>query len=543
LKFSTSIGRAKVLVCSKEAERENIYPGMTFTEARAICSQLIWREFDDKFYKSAQKKLARELIAASPRVSAGEPGIFFFDAEGFNRLGGENKLCRDVLKLVSRHGFVDGHIGLADCSFAARVASRSKSKRWYIVNPGCDTVFLSPLSIDFLPVTEEARENLKELGIKTIGQFTEVPITSYAGRFDQSVLISYDLACGRDNTQPALPLVEKQYQCTIDIGSATESLRETLFVFKTMLERLTHDLQNNGLTADELTVWFFNDNDKFDERIIKLIRSSNNSRFLLDVLRLSLESKQLSREFTAIHLSISRFSREYFEQTRATISMDSKNSSSREELLFKGGDELDDTSEPVMLLLQRFMTRLGEDALVKPALNDQYMPEQAGIWIPVVSPNQSSTPVNEEFIDRFANIKNTNPKSRKDCLMPGLVLKRHNPAMPVFVQFKEADQSSKNSNSEIDNKTPFKPAAITYRGQWYHVNQITTPERISGMWWEKPVRKSYYVALIEKKPEFAALSRAGGKGAEVRSILPLLMTVLLVYDHQERGWYVEGVFD
>lgn len=540
LKFSTSIGRAKVLICSKEAERADVHPGMTFTEARAICSQLIWREYDDKFYKSAQKKLARELISASPRVSAGEPGLFYLDAQGFNQLGGENKLCRDVLKLASRHGFVDGHIGLADCAFAARIASRSKTKRWYVVHPGCDKTFLSPLPIDFLPVSEEAKGNLKELGIRTIGQFTGVTISSYAGRFDNSVLEAFDLACGRDNTQPALPLLEKQYQCTIDIGSATESLRETLFVLKTMLERLTRDLHSNGLCADELTIAFFNDNDKFDERVIKLIRSSSNSRFLLDVLRLSLESKQLHREFTAINLAVSRFSREDFEQTKASIAQDSI---SKEELLITGGDELDNSSEPVMLLLQRFMTRLGEEALVQPVLNDNYIPENAGLWIPVVNPIESTTPVNQPYLDRFTD--NPTQKTRKDSLMPGLVLKRHNPAMPVFVQFKEKeeDNSKKYKSNPIDGMTPFKPSAITYRGHWYHVTQITTPERISGMWWERPVRKSYYIALIEKKPELAALSRAGYKSVGLRSILPALMTVLLVYDHEERGWFVEGVFD
>ena len=542
MQFSSSIGRAKVLVCSREAERANIRPGMTFTEARAICSHIVWREYDDKFYKSAQKKLARELIAASPRVSTRESGLFYIDAEGFNRLGGENKLCRDVLKLASRYGFVDGRIGLADSAFAARVASRSKTKRWYIVTPDCDTVFLSPLSIDFLPVEEEAKGNLKELGIRTIGQFTEVPVSSYIGRFDSSVISAYELACGRDSTQPALPVQEKQYQCTIDIGSATESLRDTLFIFKTMLERLTRDLQTDGLCADELTVCFFNDNDKFDERTIKLIRSSSNSKFLLDVLRLSLESKQLKREFTAIYLGVSRFSKEYFEQTRATVSPSENSNFSREELLLTGGDELDDSSEPVLLLLQRFITRLGEEALVKPVLNDQYLPELAGVWIPVVgqsdfiAKDNSATPVHEVFLSHTALI--TTKKPRKDCLMPGLVLKRHLPAMPVFVQFKEKSESS----SEVDRYTPFRPAAITYRGNWYHVNQITTPEKISGMWWEKPVRKSYYVALIEKKPEVAMLSRAGLKSG-IRSILPALMTVLLVYDHQEKGWFVEGVFD
>ncbi|CAN5328557.1 hypothetical protein BH11CYA1_BH11CYA1_47260 [soil metagenome] len=542
MQFSSSIGRAKVLVCSREAERANIYPGMTFTEARAVCSHIVWREYDDKFYKSAQKKLARDLIAASPRVSTREPGLFYIDAEGFNRLGGENKLCRDVLKLASRYGFVDGHIGLADSAFAARVASRSKTKRWYIVTPDCDAIFLSPLSIDFLPVEEEAKGNLKELGIRTIGQFTEVPLSSYIGRFDNSVLSAYELACGRDSTQPVLPIHEKQYHCTIDIGSATESLRDTLFILKTMLERLTRDLQNDGLCADELAISFFNDNDKFDERTIRLIRSSNNSKFLLDVLRLSLESKQLMREFTAINLAVSRFSKEYFEQTKVAPNSDS--SDSREELLLAGGDELDDSSEPVILLLQRFITRLGEEALVKPVLNDQYLPELAGVWVPVVGQTNftsdsyanSSTPVNEVFVN-YTELITTKHKSRKDCLMPGLVLKRHMPAMPVFVQFKEKSESC-----EVDRHTPFRPAAMTYRGHWYHVNQITTPEKISGMWWEKPVRKSYYVALIEKKPEMAMLSRAGVKSG-LRSILPVLMTVLLVYDHQERGWFVEGVFD
>lgn len=45
------------------------------------------RKYDDKLYKNAQKKLASELIALSPRVSCGEPGIFFLDAEGLGRLG------------------------------------------------------------------------------------------------------------------------------------------------------------------------------------------------------------------------------------------------------------------------------------------------------------------------------------------------------------------------------------------------------------------------------------------------------------------------
>jgi hypothetical protein len=67
------------------------------------------------------------------------------------------------------------------------------------------------------------------------------------------------------------------------------------------------------------------------------------------------------------------------------------------------------------------------------------------------------------------------------------------------------------------------------------------------MWWEKPVRKSYYMALIEKKRDFSFLNVGRGEAekqrANVRSMLPPMMTVLLVFDHEESGWFVEGVFD
>ncbi|MBS2008118.1 MAG: DNA polymerase Y family protein [Cyanobacteria bacterium SZAS TMP-1] len=538
---SLNISRAKIVLCSPEATRENVQIGMTFTEARANCSQLIWREYDDRLYQDAQKKLARTLIAASPRVSSAETGIFIFDAQGFNQLGGENKLCRDVLKLASRNGFTDGSVGLADSAFAARVASAHKSQRWYIVPKGSDAIFLRLLSIDFLPVSSQAKESLRELGIKTMGEFVALKKSTYAERFDQDVLNAYDLARGYDRAKPFLPLTEKSYQCLIDVGSSMDSLKETLFILKNMLDRLTTQLKHDGLTAEELLVTFFNDDEKFDERTIKLIRPSNSSKFLLDVVRLSLESKPLIREFTAIHLAVSRHCLEVFEQTRAAC----VEGASRSFLSLDAGSDISQ-SESTMLLLQRFITRLGEEALVVPCPNDQYLPENSGIWVPVVQKTTTPlTPVNYAYTHPYLSASR---QPRKDDPMPGLVLKRHTPAMPVFVEFDQTKPTPLDQEDFSTARAPDPaPASITYKGQWYHINRITSPERISGMWWEKPVRKSYYMALIEKKRDFAFLNAGRGEvdkqKANIRSLLPPLMTVLLVFDHEESGWFVEGVFD
>ena len=541
---------------------------MSFTEARAVCSQLVWREYDDKLYKDAKQKLVRELISTSPRVStlqnwlsgtstspgaAQQTGLFLLDAQGFDRLGGETKLCRDVLRLASRHGYgPDCRIGIADGAFASRVASSTRQRHWYIVPPGEDARFLAPLEIEYMPIGAEARDNLKELGIKTIAQFIALPYSSYVGRFDSDVLRIYEVINGtsNDTTSPSLPVHTKKYQCVIDIGSANDSLHDALFILKNMLERLSSSLKDDGLIAEELTVAFFNDQEKFDERPLKLIKTSNNSKFLLDVLRLSLESKPLNREYTAVHLGISRFSRELFDQTK----IQTKN---------KGGDretaaslasldklivERHAQSDSVLLLMQRFMTRLGDRSLVKPIYNDQYTVDQAGLWLPVTAGVKTYNnyiqanhynPIDYDFVNQYHPLS-CDGNSRKDSLMPGLVIKRQTPPSPVFVQF--AENKENNETSPLPTSHPI-PEAVAFKGVWYNINRITLPENISGMWWETPIRKSYYTAVLERKRELRIAGRGYGNGTHKSAAVLQLITVLLVFDHQEKGWYIEGVFD
>jgi hypothetical protein len=72
------------------------------------------------------------------------------------------------------------------------------------------------------------------------------------------------------------------------------------------------------------------------------------------------------------------------------------------------------------------------------------------------------------------------------------------------------------------------PRAITCQGRWHRVMHITQPERLSGMWWETPVKKSYYVATIESPHATTAAPTA---------------LVLLAHDHQHNNWLLEGYFD
>lgn len=493
-----NISRARIIMCSDAASKKQVVTGMKLSQARAVCADVVWRERNGKLYDSEHKKLVVELIACSPRVTAQQAGTFLIDADGVQRMGGESKLCRDILKLVSRAGYVEGHIGIANSAFASLVASRAKNCRWHIVNKGADAdrSFLSALSIDHLPLAAETYETFLELGVRTMGELAALTPESVLERFGKEGLDAHELVLGLDDRHPTIPPIEKAFQARVEIGGPIEALNDTLFIFKSMLDRLSNELRQNGLWADELQIAFFNDDEKFDERPITLLRSSNNAKFLLEVIRLSLEAKPLLREFTGVNLTVSRYSKEAFEQAHFEMT-------SQGPLALVAEFPEISKWEKTMLLLQRFTTRLGENSLVRPLANDQYFHDNAGLWVPVLQAKSGhEVAVDADYIARHAG---------RHALSSSLVLKKFQAPQPALVELKHS-----------------RLQAVTYQREWHRVIEITVPQCLSGMWWEEPVRRSCYTALIESPKGERAL-------------------VSLVHEYEfeqhKNTWFIEGVFD
>ncbi|MDZ4836533.1 MAG: DNA polymerase Y family protein [Candidatus Melainabacteria bacterium] len=516
--FALIGGRSRVMLCSPEAAKRYVRTGMRLSEARAACSELLWRDYDDHLYIGAQKEMLANLVSLSPRVSSHQVGVFLLDASGLSLLGGENYFARSVIKFVSQKGYLESNVGIADSAFAAIVAAQNRKRRWYIVEPGNDRQFLSALSIDLLPVKRELKETLCGLGIERLGQLTALPPDQIVARFENEGLLAYNLACGIDTRRPSLPILEQSFQCYVDIGGPVESLNDTLFVIKSMLERLTQLLQQEGLCAEEIVICFYSDDELIEERPVRLIRSSNQSKFLLEVLRLSIENKKLEREFTSLRLIVSRTTKEIFRQI-PVLSGDENGIPNEDNGV---------SSESFLLLVQKLNTRYGTDnALVKPVAVDQYTADKAGAWQPVISSKKEVDSVSSgkrkgknRIQGSDVSIVSSDKKrlaiavdyvkesAGSSALVSGLVLKKHISPLPVFVEFQNS-----------------KPQAFTSEGRLYKIHSITNPECISGLWWEAAFRKSYYTALVQP--------------ASINEFL----LVMLVYDHECRTWFVEGEYD
>lgn len=488
------LDQAKIFMCSDKASQKHIIAGMRLSEAKAICTTVQSRKYESQLYQAAQKKLIQEFVLCSPKVTADQAGIFLLDASGLSHLGGENTFCRNLLKTASKAGFTNAQIGIADSAFTAEVASRLKNKRWHIVPPGKDRDVLAPLSIWHLPIKFEMKESLSDLGIKTMGQLLSIPLPDLIERFGLEALFAINLSQGIDKRLPSVPPPEKHFECSVELGGPMEALNETLFILKSMVDRLLTQLKKEDLVVEELVLAFYNDNDKFDERPVKLLRPSGNNKFLLEVLRLSLEAKPLMREYTGITLSVGRFTNALWQQEELDEIAGEKKSD-------------DDLSQALLLMLQRFNTRLGENVVVRPVANDQHMPEHAGTWIPVLDEVKQYPvlPLSNSCLKVYNNSKGNAAK---------LVLKQHKEPIPILVKL-----------------NGLLPGSIAYRGQWYRINQITIPDRLSGLWWEKAVYKSYYMA--EAQPQHAQSQQTD-------------ISLMLLTEHNTQGkssWFMEGYYD
>src|SRR5262249_18259018 len=160
---------------------------------------------DQPLYLKAQRQLITTLNSCSPKVADIGLGDFLLDASGLLHMGWESKFCHKILRTCGLSRFTDAYVGIADSAFAARVVSLLKVNRLFVVPPGEDKSFLAPLSIKNLQLDHDLESSLLDLGIKSMGQLTNLPVESLLERFGKEGKLAHELAQGLDNRKPTIP--------------------------------------------------------------------------------------------------------------------------------------------------------------------------------------------------------------------------------------------------------------------------------------------------------------------------------------------------
>jgi protein ImuB len=206
---------------SGAAEARGVRSGMILSEALARCPDLLLVPADPVTVIETWETVMRALESIGAAVEQARPGLAYFEAGGLRGLHGTDAAtiaaARRALDRPARMGAGPTRF----CALAAALAVRSRrplaldgkdARRWLAGRP----VGL----LGFREETEALVEPLGRLGVRTLGELTELGRPALADRFGAAGVFAHRLACGEDEPLRAR-LVEERLEETLPLGDAS----------------------------------------------------------------------------------------------------------------------------------------------------------------------------------------------------------------------------------------------------------------------------------------------------------------------------------
>ncbi len=197
------------------AEAAGITPGMRMGEALATCPALVLVEQDPAEAEEAWEGIVRRLEDAGFAVEPAGLGTAYFETRGVERLyGGVQAALHRALAAVGA-GW-EARAGASARRFSAlAAASVARAGQVVVVADGDEARrFLAPLPLTLLPLEDERRQELAELGVRRLGQLAELPGAAVAERLGRDGRQAWTLARARgshrvEGRRPPAELVER----------------------------------------------------------------------------------------------------------------------------------------------------------------------------------------------------------------------------------------------------------------------------------------------------------------------------------------------
>ena len=218
--------RATVYDMSEEAYQAGVRKGMALRRARRLCRDARILPPHTARYEQAMTALLRQALPFSPLIEPGEDdGHLFVDVSGTSRLFGPPvdvawRLRRESQKILG----LDPIWSLAANKLVAKVASRLvKPLGEYIVAPGDEASFLSPLPVWLIPgIERQDLARLREFNLTTVRQVTALKKAHLQTGFGRRADFLVDALRGID-TAPVLPVGQQPPRVMLNHAFGTDT--------------------------------------------------------------------------------------------------------------------------------------------------------------------------------------------------------------------------------------------------------------------------------------------------------------------------------
>ena len=475
--------QSPLLWASESARRVGILPGMRYASALALDHNLQAATVSARRIAAATEALHRYLLTFSPRVEPArlEPGVFWLDAGGLERLNGTpTEWAERLWRGLREARFVCG-VTVGYSRFGTYCLSRVHRQAAVIPAPAREVAACRRVTLDRLDLPPRVRDDLKRLGLATVGDLMELPAAGLAARFGAETAHLVTLARGLrfDPLQPVTP--DEPVRAVEEIEHAEVDAWRLLFLVK----RLLHPLLAR-LGKEQQAVALLHLDLKLDARGAATASRRESLRpaaptldvvLLTELVRLRLEGLDLGAgaEQVAVELETVAATPEALE-------------------LFRRRQQRDLAA--ALRAVARVRAELGDEAVVQAELTDGHLPEQASRWKGVEELTQPAAQKPKPNASLPPMVRRMLPRPRP--LLNG-------PANLAQVRGEELLRAAAGPNAQ-------HPARKEVRADGPHL--------VSSGWWAGEQRRAYHFV---EAPGSALL--------------------WVYYDENEKRWYQQGMVE
>jgi protein ImuB len=434
-----------ILWINEKARAAGIRTGMRYAAGLSLAAGLRAAVVTSKDVDDEVEQLAELLRRFTPFVEPNEdePGVFWLDAKGLERLFGSlTEWASSLHAEIVRAGFVASlAVGFDRFAVYAVAKDRRKGDGPFPIlfdTPAAERAAAREVRLDRLALPTAVRDTLLKLGIATVGQFVDLPLDGVGVRFGPEVRRLHRLASGA-LTQPLAPLhpdVPAMRRLIFDNPELDAS--RLVARIEEAIGPMLDEIAAKGRALAELQLAF-----RF-ERLGDHLESIQPAaptlvpKILIELIRLRLQAvRQLPDGVMEIALV-----------ARETPAVEKQ----RELFAVKKRRDLDAGARA----LARVKAALGDDAVVRAEPRDAHLPEARFVWAPMSSlPEAKPRPVDE----------------------PRLIRRLYTTPVP------------------LPPRERHEPDGWLLRGLAQGpVVKVNGPYAVSGWWWKQPISREYHFA-------------------------------------------------
>jgi protein ImuB len=366
--------QGSVLWACERARSTGVLPGQRYAHALSLHRGLRARVVPPETIDAAIVELRAALHVLSPQVEPGEPGTFWLDGDGLERVFPEvggvqgpqgHVWAMTIQRAITSLGFA-GAVVVGFSRFATYAIARATRTGVTVLRSDADErTAASAVPLARLDVDAKLRDSLARLGVTTLGQMVRLPGGGILERFGREAHRLYQLASG-ERWDPLVPMAPPEAPDEhVVLDDDETDIERLVFFLKGAIDRLLDRLAARGRALTglhvELTLRQNVGHTELRADCIKPASPTLDGRMLLKLVHLRLTGMP-----PGVPVHAARVWADDVAATREQLAM----------FASKPRRDLRAANEA----LARVRAELGDDAVVRAVLREGHLPEASFGW-------------------------------------------------------------------------------------------------------------------------------------------------------------------